>query len=62
MAPDLFTVPKSIQIQLPHSYEKLLGVGSRWKTINLTELCIAIHCAEALEIFQITLLMLLQPR
>lgn len=62
MAPDLCTVPKGILIQSPHGYEKPLGFGNRYKTVNLTKLRLAIHCAEALKIVQVTLLMLLQPR
>lgn len=61
VAPNLCTVPKGIQIRSPHGYEEPLGFGSYYKTINLTRLCLAIHCAEALEIVQTTLLTLLQP-
>lgn len=54
------TLPKGIQIQFPRGYEKPLGFGSP-KTINLTKLCLAIHGAEALEIVEVTFLVLLHP-
>lgn len=55
------TLPKDIEIQFPHGYEKPLGFESHYKTINLTKLCLAIHGAEALEIVEVTLLVLLHP-